>query len=120
MVTGLPYEEVLKETGLPQFLQSVSDPAAFQKRQDEMNSMFMGFLAKLGYGVMYSPSLKRYPGRRYIADVNIRHPLTKELGALGHHIVIDEHGIAFDPSTEAKQSYEICRLREIIWVGIAS
>ena len=118
MVSGLPYETVLAETGSPEFIKCLKEKRSLPDRQREMNEKFNMFLLKRGYGIIpVQPPLASQPGRRYIANVTIRHPETQEPSALEHNIVIDEKGAPFNPSPDAKPPYSVCALREIVFVG---
>jgi hypothetical protein len=115
MATGLPYETVISEVGQPQLIQSLK-AKRLQDYQRVLNDKIIGFLGKRGFGLIGGQS-KSVNGRRYIANIAVRHPETNEPSALEHSIVIDENGTPIDPSPDGKLPYHVSELREIVFMG---
>jgi hypothetical protein len=116
MVAGLSYEEVINETGLPNFVESLTDKESLLNRMREMREKFNNVLLKRGFGIIASHG-PIVLGRRYIANIVIKHPETNEPSALEHNVVIDENGKIFDPAPEGKPPYRASSLREIVFLG---
>jgi hypothetical protein len=116
MVTGSAYEEVLSETGLPEFVKCLREKGSLKERQREMNEKFNKFLLTRGFGII-STNPPAVLGRRYVANLRVLHPQTNVQSALEHNIVIDEDGKCFDPSPDGKPPYTVSALREIVFLG---
>lgn len=121
MVAGVSYDEVIKETGKPDFLKCLRDKRSLPDRQQEMNQKFSQFLFNRGFGILpMSTPAAIIRGRRYIANIKILHPETNEPSALEHNVVFDEFGRTFNPTTESidpSAPLRVSLLREIIYLG---
>jgi len=118
MVAGVSYDEVVNETGKPDFIKCLKEKRSLPARQSEMNEKFNRFLLNRGFGILQVLNPKGLiPGRRYVANIIIRHPETNEPSALEHNVVFDEFGKAFDPSGE-KIPLRVSVLREVVYLGL--
>ncbi len=121
MLTGVSYDEVLKETGKPEFIKRLREKRSLPDYQKEMNQKFNQFLYARGFGILVIQNPKEFVrGRRYLANIKILHPDTNEPSALEHNVVIDESGRTFNPAgtdTGTDTPLRITALREIIFLG---
>ncbi|MFL6314733.1 MAG: hypothetical protein ACJ71W_21720 [Terriglobales bacterium] len=120
MVAGVSYDEVIKETGKPEFIKCLREKR-LPARQREMNEKFNQFMFNRGFAILpIANPTQTIRGRRYVANIIIRHPETNEPSALEHNVVIDESGVIFNPTLEPVDpslKLRVSVLREIVYLG---